>query len=186
MKKLLALLLLMPAIVLAKGTVTTGGFIGPSPSDFVDRFNGISSSYIQGMFPRIQLSNGKRVETKPLGHGITLVLTKVPAGDAFKEITVRCTAVTSPERMRACSFGIMLTATSIDTSIRERDFTQVFSKAVDTGTAIHNQDGVDYRITVNHRNKSIVMTAAPDAPAVVEELSNEDDEDDFDTLQIIP
>ncbi|SUA36322.1 Uncharacterised protein [Neisseria zoodegmatis] len=170
-----SLLAVASSNVYAESYVIIGGMIGPHPKDFTERFNAI-----KGDSPitlrRIHITAQKGTQVQSLGNGVTLKAHKVTAGDAFKSIKISCSGLQHEKKMYACLFGMVTVALSVDTSLHNRDFTNIIQQAVNTGKAIHNQSGVDYIITADTNKKTMSMLVKADTPERREKMDDIDEE----------
>ena len=170
----------------AGGIMRTGGFLPVRPDDFTTRFNTLRNNMPQ-LFPAIRLDTAKRSELKTLGNGITLLVRKNRYGD-FENIEVRCSGLHIGKRLQPCMLALVFAAMSADDQIREKDFLRRIETAVDKGSALYNEAGIDYALKADTQKKTMRLTIRPDSAETVEEMDQPAASDSglTDTLVVVP
>ena len=155
----------------AKGVMKTGGAIGPHPETFSERFNRLNDGMMD-LFPRIVIVADKPRQLKDLGSGITLSAKLVKAGDIFENIRINCNTMAQTQRINNCLVSMYYTAIALDSEIDRLAFMNTIQTAVKKMHATYNQNGVDYFITVNRKQKSVSMFAKSDIPMQIEVMDD--------------
>lgn len=155
----------------AKGVMKTGGTIGPHPETFSERFNKLNDG-MMNLFPRIAIVADKTRQLKDLGSGITLSAKLVKAGDIFENIQINCNTLAQTQRINNCLVSMYYTAIALDSEIDRLAFMNTIQTAIKKMHATYNQNGVDYFITVNRKQKSVSMFAKSDMPMQIEAMDD--------------
>lgn len=158
-------------LVNAGGVMKTGGMIGPHPETFSERFNELNNGMMD-LFPRISIVAGKTRQTKDLGNGITLSAKLVKEGDIFENVRINCNTLAQTQRINNCLVSMYYTAIALDSEIDRLAFMNAIQTAIKKMHATYNQNGVDYFITVNRKQKSVSMFAKSDMPMQIEAMDD--------------
>lgn len=187
MRKYLYLwLALLPSLVFAEGVTRIGGFIGPHPKDFSNRFNALRDEGTV-VLPKVRVPASKGMYSQRLGYGITLTAKKGEYGDTFKYIKVECVGLSDTRNLNACLSSMLIVARAIDLEINDRLLVSEMMRSVENknGKSVYNEAGVNYVIKANTRKKTMSMQAEPDAPERIEKALPPDPEL-TDTLIVLP